>query len=135
MEICTAAIRPCLELSTEKVQTNSASPTEVDLRNSAYLKWKTCLWPLSRIESPILSADSVIQQYNVRTRRRSVQTQAIRFAPLYPDFCTQQSAPKNSDQTGASSPAPTSRKVKMEEPASFAFLNEIRHTATRIPRR
>ena len=26
------------------------------------------LWPLSRLESPILSADKVIRQYNVRTR-------------------------------------------------------------------
>ena len=83
MEICTAAIRPCLEPPTETVNPNSASAAEMDLKNSAYFKWKNRLdledknprasWPVDRLESPILSVDNVLRPCNARTRRGNVQ--------------------------------------------------------------
>ena len=118
IEIITAAIRPCLEPPTESVHPNSASPTEMDLKNlpisNGQPVWiledltPSGLEPQGRIESPIPSADNVIRRDNVRTHRGSVQMPAIHLAPVCPDFYPQQSAPKNSNKTGASSPTPTS---------------------------
>ena len=77
------------------------------------------IWPLGRIESPIPSADNVIRQYNVRTHRGSVQIPAIGLDPNCPDFYTQHSVPKISNETGASSPTPSFWNGKTEEPAAL----------------